>query len=75
MAVLNADLYAVVLFMAIATTIIAPPVVARQFASLTPDDSAEGVVELEEGYSSEFGDLPPRSAPPEDGEPEHVSLS
>lgn len=57
--VLNADLYAVVLFMAIATTMIAPPVVLRLFRPLVgaEPESAESVVELQEGFSSELGDV------------------
>lgn len=61
--VLNAELYAVVLFMAIATTMIAPPMVTRVFAPLvgSAPERGEGVVELEEGgYSTELGHAPGR---------------
>jgi Kef-type K+ transport system membrane component KefB len=59
MGVLNADLFAVALFMAIATTIIAPPAIARAFSSMmgSPPSGEEGVVELEPGFSSELGDV------------------
>ncbi|HEU4753231.1 MAG TPA: cation:proton antiporter, partial [Armatimonadota bacterium] len=58
MGVLSADLYAVVLFMAIATTLIAPPMVCRTFATLPPEDG-EGVVELDADSSSDLGHVPP----------------
>lgn len=65
--VLTPELYAVVLFMAIATTMLAPPMVARVYAPLAgsaPEDQ-EGVVELEAGFSSEFGDVQHPPGPPE----------
>lgn len=66
MGVLTADLYAVVLFMAVATTMIAPPAIIRAFRSLAgrePLGSEEGVVELEESFSTELGSVPPDTEP------------
>ncbi len=64
--VLTADLYAVVLFMAVATTMLAPPAIIRAFRPLagTTALEPEGVVEIEESFSSELGDAPMR---PRDG--------
>ncbi len=62
--VLNADLYAVVLFMAVATTMIAPPVLVRVFRSaVAPAASEEGVVELGQSFSTELGDSAPPGPP------------
>ncbi|MFN3651454.1 MAG: cation:proton antiporter [Armatimonadota bacterium] len=60
MGILNADLYAVVLFMAVATTLLAPPFILQTFRPLigTPGEG-EGVVELEPGFSTELGDYTP----------------
>jgi len=67
--VLNADLFAVALFMAVATTMLAPPVVARVFRGLASEQTGGGVVKLAAAFSSELGTCHDAPCPPEVGEP------